>query len=145
MFGDQYGDSVIIEGDNFLRIDGDFQVVTNFYQSRHDAAAIAPCPRYRTATRELAKGDPISVEYCRDLLAKTRQNRRAATQYSNVYDLKKGLVYLYHFHNFEEVVRLDLQEELAKGAHEVDLPSLFSDNEAFVAFKEKQQQDDGED
>ena len=57
---------------------------------------------------------------------------RAATQYSNVYDLKKGLVFLYHFHNFEEVVCIDLKKELEKGAHEIDLPSLFSKNKQDV-------------
>ena len=140
MFGDQHGDSVIIEGDEFLRIEGDYQVVTNFYQSQTPKGK-GNCGRYRFAIKALENGEPISVEYCRDILAKTRQNGLAATQYSNVYDLQNGLVYLYHFHNFEEVVRLNLQEELAKGAHEVDLPSLFSVNDAFTTFKEDRQQD----
>lgn len=140
MFGDQHGDSVIIEGDEFLRIEGDHQVVTNFYQSQITAGKTS-CSRYRAAIKALAKGDPVSVEFCRDVLAKTRQNGRAPTQYSNVYDLKKRLVYLYHFHNFEELVCLNLAEELAKGAHEVDLPSLFSEHDAFTAFKDSRQQD----
>lgn len=140
MFGDQHGDSVIIEGDEFLRIEGDYQVVTNFYQSQTSKRK-SSCGRYRAAIEALEKGEPVSVEFCRDVLGKTRQNGRAPTQYSNVYDLKKGLVYLYHFHNFEEVVCLNLAEELAKGAHEVDLPSLYSGNDEFMAFKENRQQD----
>ncbi len=138
MFGDQYGDSVIIEGDDLLRIKGDHQVVTNFYQSLTPADE-CPCPRYEAAVQALGKGVAVSVESCRDVLAATRQNRGAPTQYSNVYDLKNGLVYLYHFHNFEEVVRIDLKEELEKGAHEIDLPSLFSENEQFDTFREEQE------
>lgn len=140
MFGDPHGDSVIIEGDNFLRIKGDHQVVTNFYQSLTPAGK-CPCSRYLAAVKELGKGDPVSVESCRDVLATTRQNGQAPTQYSNVYDLKQGLIYLYHFHNYQEVVCLDLAEELKKGAHEIDLPSLFSENKAFNTFKSKRQRE----
>ncbi len=140
MFADQHGDSVIIEGDEFLRIKGDHQVVTNFYQSLTPADK-CNCARYKAAIKALGKGDRASVEACRDILATTRQNGRAPTQYSNVYDLKKGLIYLYHFHNFDEVVCIDLKRELKKGAHEIDLPSLFSKNKRFDAFKTKRKQD----
>ena len=140
MFGDQHGDSVIIEGDELLRIQGDHQVVTNFYQSLTPANE-CPCSRYQAAVQSLGTGAPVSVESCRDVLATTRQNGGAPTQYSNVYDLKKGLIYLYHFHNFEDVVCIDLKEELKKGAHELDLPTLFSTNERFTAFQQERAQD----
>lgn len=141
MFSDQHGDSVIIEGDEFMRIKGDHQVVTNFYQSQWSKGP-CPCNRFKTAKDTLEKGEPISIEVCRDILAGTRQNGRARTQYSNVYDLKNRVVYLYHFYDFDNVVSIDLAEELKKGAHEIDLPTLFPENEEFVAFREarKQQQ-----
>jgi penicillin V acylase-like amidase (Ntn superfamily) len=139
MFADRHGDSVIIEGDEFLRIEGDHQVVTNFYQSLTSPDKTS-CPRYLAAVGSLGRGEPVSIDSCRDVLATTRQAGGAPTQYSNVYDLKKGLVYLYHFHNFEEVVCLNLEEELAKGAHETDLPTLFSANEEFTAFQSKREQ-----
>ena len=135
MFSDKDGDSVIIEGDEFLRIKGDHQIVTNFYQSLTEEEA-CPCARYKTAQKALGKGDPISIASCRDILAATRQDGKAKTQYSNVYDLKNGIVHLYHYFNFAEVVSLDLSEELKKGAHEIDLPSLFPKNEKFLAFQE---------
>ena len=140
MFGDQHGDSVIIEGDEFLRIKGDHQVVTNFYQSLTSPEK-CHCSRYKAAVKELAKRDPVSIESCRDILAKTRQNGRAPTQYSNVYDLKEGLIYLYHFHEFDEVVVIDLKKELAKGPHELDLPSLFSKKDRFVEFEARRKRD----
>lgn len=140
MFGDQYGDSVIIEGDEFLRINGDHQVVTNFYQSTTPADK-CPCSRYKAAVKALEVGDPVSVESCRDVLAATHQNGSAPTQYSNVYDLKQGLIYLYHFHEFGEVVCIDLKKELAKGPHEIDLPALFSKNERFDEFQTSRKQD----
>lgn len=47
------------------------------------------------------------------------------TLFSNVYDLKKGEIYIYHFHYYGEFVRLNLAEELEKGDQYLDLPQLF--------------------
>ena len=49
----------------------------------------------------------------------------AKTLYSNIYDLKNGLVYLYYLHDFDNEVIFDLSEELKKGRHYFELPSLF--------------------
>jgi hypothetical protein len=50
---------------------------------------------------------------------------RALTVYSNIYDLKKGIVTTYLLRNFEEAVVLDLAEELKKGQRRIELASLF--------------------
>ena len=47
------------------------------------------------------------------------------TLYSTICDLANQKVLLYHFHNFEEVVVLDLKKELAKGASNRSIPDLF--------------------
>ncbi|HUL78293.1 MAG TPA: hypothetical protein VL691_13600, partial [Vicinamibacteria bacterium] len=49
-------------------------------------------------------------------------------------DLVRGVVYLYHFHNFENVVVLDVAKELAKGAHVYDLPEMFPKTVAAMTF-----------
>ncbi len=48
---------------------------------------------------------------------------------------------LYHFHNFENEVVIDLAEELKKGAHAVELPSLFPETWAYTAFRRQKQQE----
>jgi hypothetical protein len=70
-------------------------------------------------------GDKVSVEVCRRILASVHQEGNAPTLYSNVYDLKRRLMHLYHFHNYENVVTIDLAAELAKGRRVVDMASLF--------------------
>jgi len=45
--------------------------------------------------------------------------------YSNVYDLNEGIVYLYYFYNYENVVEINLEEELALGEHVYFLADLF--------------------
>jgi hypothetical protein len=47
------------------------------------------------------------------------------TQYSNVYDLTNGLVYVYFLHDFDNEIFFNLCEELKKGRHYCDLPLLF--------------------
>jgi len=58
------------------------------------------------------------------------------TLYSNVYDLKKGQVHLFYYHNYQEEVVLDLQEELKKGAQTVELADIFSAKMPAAKIKE---------
>jgi hypothetical protein len=136
MFGDRHGDSVIIEGDEFLRKEGKFQVVTNFYQSRTAPGGVS-CDRFKIATTMLEKADAYTVNLCRRVLAAVHNEIGAPTQYSNIYDLNSGIVYLYHFHNFENEVKLNLEKELEKGARTVEIASLFPRTFAAEAFKQR--------
>ena len=76
----------------------------------------------------IAGSKEISVDQCRKVLAAISQE---ITQYSNIYELKKGTFYLHHFHDFENYVVFDLTEELEKGFHELNIPDLFPDNTGF--------------
>ncbi len=135
-FGDKTGNSIIIEGDEVIRKQGKYQISTNFYQSKTKAGEY-PCDRYKIANEMLENTEEVTIDYFRRILAATHQEGRFPTQYSNIYDLKQGIVYIYHFHNFENVVRIDLQEELKKGERSIDLPSLFPRTIAAERFKEK--------
>ena len=143
MFSDKSGDSVIVEGDELVRKDGSFQVVTNFYQSRQEDDR-AMCPRFGLAVGMLEASEEVSLALCRRVLAATAQEGDAPTQYSNVFDLKRGLVYLYHFHNFEEAVVFDLERELAKGAHVLEIAGLFPETFAYRAYREKRERTQAE-
>lgn len=138
MFADRHGGSVIVEGDVFVKKTGKFQVTTNFYQSMTPAASVS-CDRYRIATAMLGEAPEVSVDLCRRILAATHNEADAPTQYSNVYDLERGIVHLYHFHNYAEEVVIDLKEELRKGKHTLDLPSLFPRSFAFESFQRKRE------
>lgn len=121
MFGDATGQSVIIEGDEFVLKNRDYQIVTNFYQSTMKPEEYT-CWRYLKADSMLNSTTGISVDICRDILDAVHQD---LTQYSNIYDLKNRIVYLYHYHDFDNVVVIDLIEELKKGKQIYDIPSLF--------------------
>lgn len=137
MIGDKTGDAAIVEGDEVIRKKGGHQVATNFYQSIVDPAH-ARCDRYRTAVQLLRAGEGRTVASMRDILDAVHAEGGVHTVYSNVYDLKRGLIHVYHFHDFANVVTFDLAEELAKGPHTYELASLFPENDGFLAFEEGQ-------
>lgn len=134
---DPSGDAVLFEGDEVLWKQGRYQVGTNFYQSQWDARTPPPCDRYRIATQMLEDAAEINVALIRRVLMATHQEGVSNTVYSNIYDLKNGLVYLYHFHNFENMVVIDLAKELEKGLHILDIPALFP--ETFAALSNVRQ------
>ena len=133
-FADRTGNSVIIEGDEVIRKPGCYQVVTNFHQSLARPGE-SPCPRYKIAVDMFARNLEISIDLFRRILAATHLEGSTPTQYSNIYDLKNGIIYLYHFHNFQNEVVVNLEAELAKGAHSYDLASMFPRSYAAEAFR----------
>jgi hypothetical protein len=133
LFGDATGNSVIIEPLVNIRKDGRYQVATNFFQSevppenRTDA-------RYRIATEMLEGADHYSVDLFRNILNATHQEGGWQTLYSTIYDLKQNVIYLYYFHDFDHVVTFNLKDELAKGVHSYDIPSLFKPSPSALAL-----------
>ena len=118
---DKYGDSVIIEGDDIIYREGDFQVVTNFLQS-HPELGGYPCNRYDTAVSMLENMTDLSNEYFRSICSATHQK---STVFSNVYDLTHGIFYANYYKNYDKTLGFDLNEELAKGEQKIHLGSLF--------------------
>lgn len=126
-FGDAGGESAIIEPQAIIRQRGGYQAATNFLQSLTPPDAWND-PRYQTAIDGLENMGHPSVASFKDLLKAIHMEGLSYTLYSNIYDLKGKLIYLYYFHNYEDVVVLNLEEELAKGVHAYDLPALFPPN-----------------
>jgi hypothetical protein len=131
---DKTGDSAIIEGETVVRNCDAYQVVTNFRLSRipeDQRPCRAPewsCSRYKKAEKMLLDSNAPTVAHFRDILKATHRgsyNVIGTTQYSNIYDLTNRLVYVYYFHDFDNEIILNLSEELKKGRHYFDLPSLF--------------------
>lgn len=133
LFGDASGNSVIIEPLDSI-YGGAFHIATNFYQSNTDLNSCRYCYRYWTARNLFEAADGLSVELMRDILNETHLEEEYPTQYSSVYDLKEKVIYLYHFHNYEEVRVFNLKEELALGYHELFLENLFPDNLDFFIY-----------
>jgi hypothetical protein len=132
---DKSGASAIIEGDDVILKNGSYQVVTNFRLSkipenqRPCSWATYGCSRYKKTEKMLLEFDRPTVAQFRDILKATHRSSHniiSTTQYSNIYDLSNGVVYLYYLHDFENEIVFNLSQELKKGRHYIDIPSLFN-------------------
>ncbi len=136
MFADANGHSIIVEGDDILRSTSTYQIATNFYQSRINDKSEITCRRYKAADRLLSGSPELTVAFCTEVLDSVHaEGHWGGTQYSNVYDPANGLITLYLFHNFNELVEIDIKEELAKGEHVTTLEDLFIQKERYSAYK----------
>ncbi|UCC29463.1 MAG: hypothetical protein JSU86_14820, partial [Phycisphaerales bacterium] len=124
MFADRTGDAVLIDANNVYRKKGRYLLATNFRRSDRLSESY-PCQRFHIADRMLRESSTISLDLFRKILAATHMEGATPTQYSAIFDLKKRQIHLYHFHNFESVVTIDVQAELTKGWSAVDVASLF--------------------
>jgi hypothetical protein len=134
MFGDAFGNSVIVEPNQFITPGENYQVATNFYQSQTYIPTCNTCTRYLKVTGMLAGASEYTVDLFRDILAAASFEGAFPTLYSNIYDLKTRTIYLYNFHDFDHVVVWQLDEELAKGAQSYRLADLFPENQAYIQF-----------
>lgn len=133
---DSTGDAVVIgagpdgelaftrkeKGDGFL-------VSTNFNLSHHRSKE-GLCSRYDTAVEMLQKinDDSLTIEYFRSILnAVHAEGASSNTLYSNIFDLKKGTIYLYYWHQFDEVAILTVEEELTKKTSTITSPTAIKD------------------
>ncbi len=132
IIGDATGDAAIIGALGVVHKKGQYLVATNFHQSETMDDNKYLCPRYRIASEMLQKCPELNVDFFRKVLSATHQKGKYCTRYSNIYDLKKQRVYLYHMHDFEDVVVIDLKTELNKGKRTIDLPSQFPTIRSYV-------------
>jgi hypothetical protein len=129
LIAEKSGDSVVVEwskeGLRFVRKTKDYQISTNFVASNYQPGQY-PCARYNVAEQILSAGaGQVSLNMIRSALSATHMEFQTPTVYSNVCDLASGDIWIYYFHNYEEVVRLNLFEELKKGEARHVVESLF--------------------
>jgi len=125
LFGDATGAAAVKEGEVVVRSEDDDFVLTNFMLSRTDKPLEA-CGRYRI-TSEMLDGGEHSLGLARAILSNTHNEGQNATKYSVICDLTNQIMYIYYFHDFEEVYILDLEEELKLGRRSLLLKDLFSE------------------
>jgi hypothetical protein len=69
----------------------------------------------------------LTVIKCRSILDAVHQEGYIFTGYSVIFDLKNSIIYLYYLHNYDEVIKLNLEEEFSEGSHSIILSDLFSE------------------
>ena len=149
-FADAQGDAVIIG----VGTDGElvftrkkpnkkYLLSTNFNVVNPEDAWVYPCWRYNKAVEmldKIKKEDDLTIDYIKTILdAVHLEEPNSHTLYSNIFDLHNGKVYFYYWHQYDEVVILNVAEEIAKGKIKVKLKDLFSKETIDKAFAESQE------
>jgi PDZ domain len=81
----------------------------------------------RTIELDVAKSPQPTVANGFKILRDCRQPPPHATEYSNIYDLKTGDIFLYPYPGRDDEVKFNLAAELKKGAHYYDMPQIHEE------------------
>ncbi len=135
LYTDQAGDYLIVEPDTMTMGHDTKLVLSNFCPSTTSLADARKLERYRNGL-DFRHGqiDP-SLSFCTalsDTMAVCRARIGDGTLLTTIWDAQAGKVYLYFYHDFEHLVQFDLQTELAKGDHSLDIPALFPPNAEYA-------------
>lgn len=136
---DKHGGWLIVENDTLITGQGPWNAVGNWRMGSCSDPATIPIPRLQDGRQLLAAGTGTTVEEARDVLARMavcRKKLGEGTLFSTLFDPQEGQAHLYFYHDFSERVTFDLQEELAKGAHTMDMASLFGPRPEFERLRD---------
>jgi hypothetical protein len=122
LFADKSGDSFILEAGHVIaKKEGRHQVMTNFLQSREPERRQID-RRYTLVDTQLRRDPMLSIPSAASLLSAVQQSN---TQYSLVFDLTHGRVFVYQERRFAESVELDVEAEVGRGARAGRIRNLF--------------------
>ncbi|KIO76121.1 hypothetical protein TH53_16725 [Pedobacter lusitanus] len=133
LIADALGNSVIINVGTKVVKTASYQINTNFNIAALKTGKYS-CRRYDISEEALKDAKTLSVPFLRDILSHTRQEGKLSTIYSNIYDLKRGIVYIYNFHDFNKPYVIDLKKELARGYRLEKISSHFPVAYAYESF-----------
>lgn len=131
LIADKEGNSVLVNPKGVIQKTGDFQVNANCNILNGKLS----CKRPEIVNAALSGSKENSVEFLKGILDKTHQEgAKLSTLYSTVCDLKRGVIYVYLYHNYTQPYKIDLKAELKKGARIENLADHFEPNFAYEEF-----------
>jgi len=130
LLADKEGNSIVITPGGIIEKTGDFQVNSNCNMINGKLS----CRRPDLANEMLAGSKANNIDFLKTILDKTHQEGELNTLYSTICDLKKGIIYVYLFHDYNNVYKIDLKSELKKGYHIENLAEHFPVSFAYENF-----------
>lgn len=134
VFIDKDGKYLRVESDELFIGNEEQQSFSNFYPSLTASTELVDLPYYQNGCKFIKSsvGD-ANFPYVTSVMDNFTQTN---TQYTTIYDLKNGIIKLFHFHNFKNSVEINLARELNKGKHTIKIPDLFPKNtEGYKNYK----------
>lgn len=130
LLADKEGNSILINPKGIVEKNGDFQVNSNCNMINGKLS----CRRPEITNEMLSASKENTIDFFKNILDKTHQEGELNTLYSTICDLKKGIIYVYLFHDYNTVYKIDLKSELKKGYRIENLADHFSASFAYETF-----------
>lgn len=130
LLADAQGASVLINPKEIVEKTGDFQVNANCNLINGKLS----CRRPEIVNEMLTSSKENNVDLLKAVLDKTHQEGKLSTLYSTICDLKRGVVYVYFFHDYTTPYKINLKEELKKGYRIALLSNHFTPSFAYENF-----------
>lgn len=134
---DAQGRFAVMQNDTILTGDEPYFAVGNWRLDGGTDHEAIPIPRLQQGRDLLKAGVAPTVEGAWSVLESMRSCRNFlenGTFFSTLFEPDSGRVHLAFYHDYDHRITFDLREELQKGAHTLDLPSLFAPNKAYQAL-----------
>jgi len=108
-------------------------VSTNFNRvNPENRYGIYPCRRFNIASKMLEsinKEEDLTPDFLASVLDAVHEDGRTIkTLYSNIFDLKNGIVYLYYMHNYKDVCKLNVNEIISRNNPPKRIKDIFPQN-----------------
>lgn len=140
IYVDKTGRYLVVEPYKTILGDDSTYVLSNFCPSITDNESARNLARYRNGEDFLAINElSSSLDFCQalsDTMHVCRNRNGDGTLLTTIWDTKNKLVNLSFYHNYDTIVQFNLAEELAKGDHILDIPSLFPTNLEFERLRD---------
>ncbi len=139
MFVDRAGNYVVMEPDTLISGNDDKYLLANFCPSlTSEEEKLKSWDRYKRGKMFLdnhaSDTNPNFGFALTDTMHECRERIGGGTMYSYVADLDKGDFTLFFYHDFKRPITFNLQQELAKGDHELKMASIFPPNQEYLTF-----------
>ena len=132
---DSLGDYLIVEPYELILGNDPTYVLSNFCPSITDNEYARNLVRFRNGEDFINLHTPkASIEYATalsDTMHVCRSRNGDGTLLTSIWDTQNGSVNLFFYHDFEQSIRFNLEEELAQGDHSLSIPELFPANAEF--------------
>lgn len=131
LIADKEGNSALINPKGIIEKTGDFQINANCNVLNGKLS----CRRPEITNETLSGSKKNSVDFLKGILDMTHQEgEKLTTLYSTICDLKRGIIYVYLYHNYNVAYKIDLKTELKKGYRIENLADHFEPSFAYEEF-----------
>lgn len=135
MYIDSTGKYLVVEPYNLIIGNDRNYVLSNFCPSITDNQNARRLERYRNGADYLKSHQVnASLDFCRslsDTMHVCRSRNGDGTLLTSIWDIQKGNINLYFYHDYDSTVQFNLVEELEKGDQIIDVETLFPINPEF--------------